>query len=90
MKSQPTKLTLRLDSKLIERAKQYARERGISLSQIVADYFHGLTVSGRTGGESDDDWKNGLSPITRHFVSRRPRVQPTEEEYRRYVEEKYR
>ena len=34
-----TKLTLRLDDELIERAKQYAQRTGRSVSQIVADYF---------------------------------------------------
>jgi hypothetical protein len=34
-----TKLTLRLDSDLIERAKIYSAQRGKSVSQIVADYF---------------------------------------------------
>lgn len=34
-----TKLTLRLDDRLISRAKEYARDAGKSLSQIVAEYF---------------------------------------------------
>lgn len=34
-----TKLTLRLDEELIERAKLYAKEVGNSVSQLVADYF---------------------------------------------------
>ena len=34
-----TKLTLRLDNELIERAKRYALQTGRSVSQIVADYF---------------------------------------------------
>ena len=34
-----TKLTLRLDQRLIRRAKAYARRTGRSVSQIVADYF---------------------------------------------------
>lgn len=38
----PTKLTLRLDSALIDRAKHYAREQDRSLSQLVADYFSHL------------------------------------------------
>ena len=35
--SEPTKLTLRLDAALIERAKGYAHEQDRSLSQLVAD-----------------------------------------------------
>ncbi len=34
-----TKLTLRLDDRLISGAKEYAKGAGKSLSQIVADYF---------------------------------------------------
>jgi hypothetical protein len=34
-----TKLTLRLDSELIERAKAYASSTGRSVSQLVSDYF---------------------------------------------------
>ncbi len=34
-----TKLTLRLDSELIVRAKAYAEATGRSVSQLVSDYF---------------------------------------------------
>ncbi len=34
-----TKLTLRLEEQLIQRAKTLAKARGKSLSQLVADYF---------------------------------------------------
>lgn len=34
-----TKLTLRLDHELIERAKAYARRTGKSVSEVVADFF---------------------------------------------------
>ena len=34
-----TKLTLRLDRALIERAKRHAAERGTSVSGLVADFF---------------------------------------------------
>jgi hypothetical protein len=38
-----TKLTLKLDKHVIERAKLYARHRGTSLSRVVEGYFLGLT-----------------------------------------------
>lgn len=38
-----TKLTLRLDDRLIAQAKDYARGTGKSLSQIVAEYFSAIT-----------------------------------------------
>lgn len=34
-----TKLTLRLDEALIEKAKRYAKSRNTSVSQLVADYL---------------------------------------------------
>jgi len=37
-----TKLTLRLDDRLISGAKEYAKGTGKSLSQIVAEYFTAL------------------------------------------------
>ena len=39
------KLTLRLDDSLIEQAKEYSRKTGLSLSQIVADYFARLVTN---------------------------------------------
>lgn len=33
------KLTLKLDQEAIERAKQYAERRGLSLSRVVESYF---------------------------------------------------
>ena len=38
-----TKLTLRLDDRLVKDAKLYARRTGKSLSRMVAEYFSGVT-----------------------------------------------
>ena len=38
-----TKLTLKLDRGVIEKAKLYAEHRGVSLSRVVESYFLGLT-----------------------------------------------
>jgi len=45
-----SKLTLRLDDDLKERAKQLAQERGISVSRLVEDYFR-LPLNKRAGGD---------------------------------------
>jgi len=37
------KLTLKLDSLVIEEAKKYAASRGVSLSRLVENFFAGLT-----------------------------------------------
>jgi hypothetical protein len=43
------KLTLKLDSEVIERAKAYAEDRGESLSRMVESYFLGLTQGEQRG-----------------------------------------
>jgi hypothetical protein len=53
-----TKLTLRLEHRLIVRAKAWARRRGVSLSQAVATVFEQLP-----GGPTPT-----LSPWTRKLV----------------------
>lgn len=37
------KLTLRINEKVIERAKLYAREHNLSLSKVVESYLDGIT-----------------------------------------------
>ena len=86
-----TKLTLRLDRKLIDGAKRYAETHGTSVSKLVADYFQAL-LPARTEPPSDtpDAWQADLAPLTRRFVARTPRHTLTEEDYRQYLEEKHR
>lgn len=38
-----TKLTLKLDQAIIEKAKQYASDKKISLSRIIENYLNSLT-----------------------------------------------
>ncbi|HEY3571830.1 MAG TPA: DUF6364 family protein [Thermoanaerobaculia bacterium] len=44
-----SKLTLKLDSEVIERAKDFAERRGVSLSRMVEGYFIGLTRKEKAG-----------------------------------------
>ena len=66
----PTKLTLRLDSGLIESAKAFAHEHERSLSQLVADYFARLAAQPIPAGSTKDKvltqfgLGKPLSPIT--------------------------
>ena len=46
-----TKLTLRVDSDLVRKAKAYGKSRGKSVSQMVADYFR-LLDGPREEGEN--------------------------------------
>lgn len=42
-----TKLTLTIEKEVIEIAKEYAKERGQSLSELVENYFKLVTVNRR-------------------------------------------
>ena len=77
-----TKLTLRLDQRLIRRAKAHARRTGKSVSQIVADYFSLLGIPPQT-----DDPE--LTPTVRALkgVLRGRKIDRSA--YRKHLEEKY-
>lgn len=77
-----TKLTLRMDQKLVAKAKREARKRGKSVSGMVADFFAGLAP--RDGALGD------LPPITRSLVGAIADPDVSEEDYHKYLEEKYR
>lgn len=49
-----SKLTLRLDGDLKERAKRLADERGISVSKLVEDYFRLLLERAGAGGRPSE------------------------------------
>lgn len=46
-----TKLTLKLDQKIIERAKVYAAEKKVSLSRLIESYLNALSSD---NGKEDD------------------------------------
>jgi hypothetical protein len=54
-----SKLTLRLDADVKERAKRLAKERGTSVSQLVEQYFRLLL---RDPTDEANDWGEGASP----------------------------
>ena len=78
-----TKLTLRLESVLIKRAKIRARKLGKSLSRIVADYFAILN-------EDDDKSPPELPSLTRSLLGKLHGSDVDQESYRHYLEEKHR
>lgn len=75
-----TKLTLRLESELIERAKQHAKQQGKSLSQVVADYFAVFT---------QDKDKKGTAPVTQSLVGVLKESDLDRDSYKKRLEEKY-
>ncbi len=79
-----TKLTLKLNKEIIEKAKLYAKEKQTSLSGLVENYFKHLAKE-QENGESD------LSPIVEELsgIIEIPEKFDPEEEYTNYLIEKY-
>lgn len=73
-----TKLTLRLEEELIERAKGYARRSGKSVSQMVADYFALLDKEPQLGLE---EWTPLVQSLRGSLAAAK--------DYRRYLERKH-
>ena len=80
-----TKLTLRLDDKVIRQAKETARSKGVSLSRIVEDYFRSLSI--RKGKEAPESpvLSEISGVLSTGMGTRKPRV-----EYRKHLQGKYR
>ncbi len=58
-----TKITLTLETSVIENAKAYARKHQQNLSELVSNYFKGLVVQEEKVEVASDE--DGLSPIVR-------------------------
>jgi hypothetical protein len=77
-----TKLTLRLDDRLIRWAKAHARRSGKSVSQIVADYFVLLSPRYR-------DIEHDLTPIVKSLKGTLQGSDVDTDDHKRHLEEKY-
>ena len=77
-----TKLVLRLDDELINRAQSYAKKSGKSVSQIVADYFSLLDAK----PELDT---SEFTPLVRLLKGSLTGAKVDEKEYHKYLDEKY-
>lgn len=75
-----TKLTLRLENELIQHAKSFANRQDKSLSQVVADYFQALVQP------SD---KPEIPPITQSLTGIMSGHQVSQEDYKKYLEDKH-
>lgn len=80
------KLTLRIEGTLIEKAKRVAKERGTSVSGMVAGFFDGLERPSSARGR-----RHG--PITTRLrgsiATGEGRPEVDEEDYLRYLERKH-
>ena len=77
-----TKLTLRLDERLIGRAKHEAEKRGKSVSRMVAEFFGSLGAASRKGAIKHP-------PITASLLGALSGKPTSENEYKRHLREKY-
>ena len=80
-----TKLTLRLNDSVIERAKIYAKSQRISLSKMIESYLDSLTR------EKDIDNKISITPLVESLsgVIKLPVDFDYKNEYSDYLTEKY-
>jgi len=70
-----------MDKDAIDRAKRYAAERGISVSKLVENFFEALR-----GG---DDGEIEMSALVKSLWGTLEGADLGEEDYRKYLEEKY-
>ncbi|MBW2664489.1 MAG: antitoxin [Deltaproteobacteria bacterium] len=77
-----SKLTLRLEEDLIKSAKSYSAKTGKSVSKIVADYF--TLIDKKLPGKQKE-----ISPLTRSLMGSLKKGKISEEDYKKYLEEKY-
>jgi len=77
-----TKLTLRIEEEVIERAKAYARQSGKSVSQLVSDYLEMLP-------QPRQRQSRPTTPVVQSLRGVLAGSGLDEKDYRRYLEEKY-
>ena len=77
-----TKLTLRLDDELINRAKAYAKKNSKSVSQIVAGYFS--LLDSETKKETSE-----FTPIVRSLKGSLKGAKLGKKDYHKYLQEKH-
>lgn len=80
------KLTLKLDSEVIEKAKAYAESRGESLSRMVESYFLGLT---RDNGEGEGELRGLVAELAGLLAGTEITVRDEKEAYAEYLTQKY-
>ncbi|PKQ29983.1 MAG: antitoxin [Actinobacteria bacterium HGW-Actinobacteria-10] len=76
-----TKLTLRLDDRLIKRAKRYSDESGKSLSRLVGDFFSLIDSE-----EADTE----ITPRVRSLLGSLAGSDVDERDFHEHLEEKHR
>lgn len=80
-----TKLTLKLNQEIIEKAKKYASDKKLSLSRLIESYLQSLTSEKKL----DDDFE--ISPFIKSIATgiSIPNDLDYKEEYSEYLKKKY-
>lgn len=78
------KLTLKLDEKVIEDVRLYAKKRKTSISKLVESYFRYLTSSSQNDEEDISPLVKSLSGIINASTVEEPRAS-----YRKHIRKKY-
>ncbi len=78
-----TKLTLKLNENIIEKAKEYAKSKKISLSDLIENYLQKLT--------DDKKSKNRITPLVKSLsgVISLPKDYNYKKDYTDYLTNKY-
>ncbi|KQS33407.1 MULTISPECIES: DUF6364 family protein [Dyadobacter] len=78
-----TKLTLRLDTETIERAKNYARTKKVSLSHLIENYLNFVTTV--------DEQSSDITPFVKSLSGAvtLPEKYDEKEAYQKHILEKY-
>ncbi len=79
-----TKLTLRLDEKVISKAKKAAKKRGVSLSKFVSDYFQSVAKH-----QKKEVLETPILSEVAGILSVKSRDKELLKGYKRHLEEKY-
>lgn len=80
-----TKLTLKLNQEVIEKAKKYALEKQLSLSKMIENYLNSLTIEKSEGNSLE------ISPFVKGLSSgiNIPNDLDYKKEYSDFLSEKY-
>ena len=77
-----TKLTLKLDKSIIERAKEYAKDKNISLSKMIENYLQALT--------SNKEEEIEISPLVESLIGViRTQGTDNKKDYTDFLSDKY-
>lgn len=82
-----TKLTLSIEQQLIKQAKEHAKRRGTSVSDLVARYFKLLDASEASEEESATKRKHSAFTESQSGILAGSDI--SEKDYYRYLEEKH-